>query len=144
LGVCRRVLRGWLGRLAFGRLAGLLGGLAVGLSGPQLLYEHYLMTETLFTFLLVLGLVAAVAGLRRASGRLVLISGLVFGLCALTRPLGQVFPLILPAAALLGAAGGVGWRPRLRLAARVGLLALVGYALVALPWMLRNRLVGGE
>jgi hypothetical protein len=122
----------------------LLGGLAVALAGPQLLYEHYLMTEPLFTFLLVLGLLAAVAGLRRSSGRLILVSGLVFGLCALTRPLGQVFPLVLPVAVLLGAAGGAGWRIRLRQAGRVAALVLIGYALIALPWLLRNRLVGGE
>jgi 4-amino-4-deoxy-L-arabinose transferase-like glycosyltransferase len=133
-----------LGRLAYGRLAGLLGGLAVALAGPQLLYEHYLMTETLFTFLLALGLLAAVAGLRRSSGLLLLVSGLVFGLCALTRPLGQLFPLVLPAAVLLGAAGGASWRIRLHQAGRVTALVLVGYAMIALPWMLRNRLVGGE
>src|SRR5215213_8134459 len=108
LGLVTAGLTWWLGRLAYGRLAGLLGGLAVALAGPQLLYEHYLMTETLFTFLLALGLLAAVAGLRHSSGLLLLVSGLVFGLCALTRPLGQLFPLVLPAAVLLGAAGGAG------------------------------------
>jgi hypothetical protein len=155
LGVATAGLTWLLGRLALGRLAGLLGGLAVALSGPQIIYEHYLMSESLFTFLLVVATLPLVAGLLRASGRLYLLAGLLFGLCALTRPVGQVFPLLVPVAVLLvgspgvprNSAGNERWRaisPRIRAAVTAGLLALLGFGMVVLPWMARNWLVGGE
>jgi hypothetical protein len=149
-----------LGRVAFGRLAGLLGGLAVALSGPQILYEHYLMTEALFTLLSVVGILALVVALRRDSTGLFVACGVLFGLCAATRPVGQAFPLFVPLAALVARSGSgpPGAHPRapgglaafvqgstpLAVATRAGLLALGGFSLVLLPWLLRNQLVGGE
>ena len=160
-----------LGRLAIGRVAGLLGGLAVALSGPQVVYEHYLMTEALFTLLLVLGTLALTLGLRSGAGRHYLLAGGLFGLCALTRPVGQIFPLLVPIAVLLAGgrrdgspspspslwerrAGvekpprppGEGIRFRLpwRYALRATLLAALGFGLVVLPWTVRNSVVGGE
>lgn len=147
LGVATSALTWLLGRLVFGRLPALLGGLAVALSGPQIIYEHYLMTESLFTLLLVLSMLALVGALARGSGRLYVLTGLMFGLCALTRPVGQVLPLLVPLAALFGgvpAVRRVGPAARGRLVARATLLALVGFSLVVLPWMARNWLAGGE
>ena len=144
LGLATAGLTWLLGRTLFGPLAGLLGGLAVALSGPQLVYEHYLMTEPLFTLLLVAGLLALAAAVRRASAGLLLLTGLLFGLAALTRPIGQALPALVPLAVLLRGRWGGPWRPRLLLAARAGLIGLVGFGLVTLPWMVRNRVVGGE
>jgi 4-amino-4-deoxy-L-arabinose transferase-like glycosyltransferase len=139
LGVATAGLTWWLGRLALGRVAALLGGLAGALSGPQILYEHYLMTEPLFTLVLVLSTAAFVAALRHGSAWLYLASGTLFGLCALTRPIGQVFPLLVPLAVLCAVRP-----PQVRSAALAGLLAVVGFAFITLPWMARNWLAGGE
>jgi hypothetical protein len=158
VGIVTAALTWLLGRLALGRLIGLLGGLSVALSGPQIIYEQYLMTEALFTLLLVFGTVALVGGLLRSSGRLYVVAGLLYGLCALTRPVGQIFPLLVPLAVMFGAAlkkpcpsqqdrRAYGpWYPagaRTTVAIRATLLALVGFGLVLLPWIGRNWLVGG-
>ena len=155
LGIVTAALTWLLGRLAFGRLVGLLGGLSVALSGPQIIYEHYLMTESLFALLVVLGTLALVGGLLGSSGRLYVVAGLLYGLCALTRPVGQIFPLLVPLAVMFGAslkkpqndkrASGP-WHPagaRATVAIRATLPVLVGFGLVLLPWIGRNWLVGG-
>ena len=54
LGLVTTALTYALGRASFGRLSGLVGGLAAALSGPLLVYEQHVMSETLFTFTLVL------------------------------------------------------------------------------------------
>ena len=54
LGVLTAVLAYLIGRSIFGRAAGLLAGILVALSAPLLIYEHYLLSEALFTFLLTL------------------------------------------------------------------------------------------
>lgn len=152
LGVGTAVLTWVLGRLALGRLAALLGGLATALSGPQIIYEHYLMTEALFTPLVVLGVLILVLAARRGAPAGYLLAGVIFGLCALIRPIGQAFILLVPLTALVGEAASSGpavrgrrWMlARMWLALRAGLVALLGVGLVLLPWTVRNRLVGGE
>jgi hypothetical protein len=155
LGAATAGLAWLLGRVALGRLPALLGGLAVALSGPQIIYEHYLMTESLFTLLLVIAALALIAGLRRTSWRLYLLAGFLFGLCALTRPVGQLFPLLIPVAVFLvrppgaprdseGKRGWPAFGPRIRAAAAAGLVGLVGFGMVALPWIARNCVVGAE
>ena len=137
LGVATIVATYWLGVFSFGRLSGLVGGFTVALSGPQLIYEHYLMTEPLFTLVLVLSLLGLVAAARRNDSHLYLLSGALFGACALIRPIGQLFLIFVPLTALLAARD-------LRRALSVTVLAGVGFAVVLLPWMARNYAVGGS
>ena len=158
LGAATAGLTWLMGRALLGRLPALLGGLAVALAAPQIIYEHYLMTEALFTLLLILGILALALGLQRGADRFYLLAGLLFGLCALTRPVGQIFPFLVPiAAALTGrtmdhgpSTMGTVHRPssivhrRWSAVVRPTLLTFMGFALVILPWMLRNSLVGGE
>jgi hypothetical protein len=151
LGVVTTLLAWALGRVALGRLPGLLAGLAVALSGPQIVYEQYLMSEALFTTLLVLAalawtlavkrLQAGPEGERRPAGRWLALTGLLFGLCALTRPIGQVLPWLFPLT-VLALPGS--WRARLALAARSSLVVGLCFGLVTVPFMLRNLAVGGE
>jgi 4-amino-4-deoxy-L-arabinose transferase-like glycosyltransferase len=56
LGVGMALLTYALGRVTFGRLAGLLAGLLVALNGALVLSGQSVMTETLFTFLLLASL----------------------------------------------------------------------------------------
>lgn len=143
LGLATALLACLLGQRIFGRLAGLLAGLAVALSGPQLIYEHYLMSEALFGLLLTGASLAMVVALAtgwptvaartpfRGPALVSLLAGGLLGLCALTRPVAQaLLPLFLAACLLLLPR----WRPALRTAG----LALLGYLLVAAPWTLRN------
>src|SRR2546425_374586 len=52
LGLVTVALTFLIGRRLSGTLVGGLAGLAIAFSGPQLIYERYLMTEVLFGFLL--------------------------------------------------------------------------------------------
>ena len=66
LGIGTAALTFGIGRLTFGRTAGLLAGLGAALASPLLIYEHYLITESLFTFFLTPGDLPA--GRRPAHG----------------------------------------------------------------------------
>lgn len=137
LGVITAGLAYGLGVRLFGRPAGLLAGLLTALSGPQIVTEHYLMSEALFGFLLAAALLGAVAALQRRSLGLLAGSGVLLGLAALTRPVAQ---MLVPLLALAALALWPGWRPALRAAA----VLLACYGLTVLPWMARNGVVQGS
>jgi hypothetical protein len=142
LGVLTAGLTYLLGRATFGPLAGhaagLLAGLAVAMSGPLLIYEHYLMSEALFTLVLTLALVALVVALRLSTTRALLVAGGAVALAALTRPVGQVLlPLAVGLVVLLSLPA---WRLSLR---RAAVLAC-GVAIVLAPWTIRNLVIHGS
>ena len=146
LGLVTAVLTYWLGRAVFGRLAGLAAGLIVALSGPLIIYEHYILAEALFIPLLMgFGVVLAGALRERGSGgagergsvRLLFAAGILLGLAGLTRPVGQAVVLAVPLA-LLVALGS--WRR----AAVASLAVVIGFGAVTLPWMVRNYLYQGS
>ena len=136
LGVLTAGLTYALGRRAFGRLAGLLAGLAVAVSGPLLVYEHTLMTEALFTVLLTLAVLLALVALRRPTRAPLLAAGLALAAVSLTRPVADVLLPLLPLALL---AHHRAWRPALRGTAWFAL----GLGLLLVPWMARNALAHG-
>lgn len=150
LGLLTATLTYFLGRALFGRLAGFAAGLLVGLSGTLLLYEHFALAEPLFIPLL-LGFALAVTAAVRASpaeqsaatppGRGTLlwlaIAGLLLGLAALARPVGQALLLVLPLALLFALKS---WRR----AALGTLAAALGFAAIMVPWMARNYSAKGS
>src|SRR4051794_22291223 len=136
LGVATAIFTYGIGRLTFGRAAGLLAGLAAALSSPLLIYEHYLITEPVFTFFLTLSILLLVAGLRGERYAYLALGGLALGLASLTRPVGQAVLAALPLAALLTFRR---WRPSI-----VGCaLACACFALLVVPWAIRNQVVYG-
>jgi hypothetical protein len=138
LGLATVLVTYLLGRLTFGRGAALLAGALVALNGPLLIYERYVMSESLFGLLLALSLLAAVAALKRPDWRRWLLMGLLLGLAVLTRPLAQVLVPLTGVAALRS--GGRQWRRGVLCA-----LALVaGLAAVQGPWVLRNAVEKGN
>jgi len=131
LGVATALLTYWLGRLTFGRAAGLGAGLLVALNGSLLLSGQSVMTETLFTFMLVGTLVLLLLAARGGHWGWCLGAGLLLGAAAITRPVAQFLVPLVPLAFVL-----YGRHPRhvIRGTALVGL----GAALLVGPWMLRN------
>jgi hypothetical protein len=126
-----------LGRASYGRWAGLIAGLAVAVSGPLLIYEHYLMAESLFTLLLTVAALILIVALRERGRAWLFAAGVAFGLAALTRPVGQAaIPVALGLPVVLALPR---WRDGARRAALVGL----GLLIVLLPWMLRNWAIHG-
>jgi len=128
-----------------GRLSGLLAGLAVAVSGPLLIYEHYLMSEAFFTFVLTLALTALVITLRRPTTVWLLVAGALVAVTALTRPIGQVLvplALILPVLPL-PLEEGWGEGGRMKGGLRRAALVACGIAVVLAPWTIRNLVVHG-
>jgi len=128
----------WLGRLIAGRLAAILAAVLVGISGPLLLYEHYVMTEVLFGILLLALLSATVLAARRASLGWAGLAGLLLGALVLCRPSGQIVAPIVAGALLLAMPGA--WSRR---AAAVGVVAVCVLILVV-PWMAYNYQTQGQ
>lgn len=98
LGVATALLAYRLGTRLFGRPAGWIAGLLTALSGPLIVTEHYLLSESLFGFLLSATLLAAVMALQTRRSAWLGACGVLLGFAALTRPVGQ---LLLPLLVLL-------------------------------------------
>ena len=127
----------YAGKLAVGRLVGLGAGLLAGLNTTLVVYEQHILTEPLFSFLLLLSMLLLVAAARGRAGWLFLGAGAVAGLAALTRPIGQTIVLAgLPALWLCFGR----WCPTLRAC----LLLVAGFGLAAGPWIGRNALTQSE
>jgi hypothetical protein len=152
LGVLTAGLAFVLGRLVAGehrvagRVVGVVAGILAGVSAPLVAYEHYLLTETLFTFWVTAMLVGLVWACRRRTLRPWMLGGLLVGVCTMVKPIAQAFlPLALVAAYVAMAS----WRPLIsrtrwpaptrRALLAVGLVA-VGYGLAIAPWSIRNQL----
>lgn len=93
----------WLGRLAFGRAAGALAALSVAVGGQLLIYEHYVLAESVFAMFLTLALLALVASTRGAgstarasSWRLAATGGALLAAASLFRPIAEVVVPLLP------------------------------------------------
>jgi 4-amino-4-deoxy-L-arabinose transferase-like glycosyltransferase len=137
LGIVTAVLCYYVGKLTFGRLVGLGAGLLAALNTTSVVYEHHILTEPVFSFLLLSTLCLLVAAARWRLGWLFLLGGLAAGLAALTRPIGQTIVLAAPIALWLHFRA---WRPTLRASA----LLVAGFALAAGPWAVRNMLTHSE
>jgi hypothetical protein len=120
----------WIGRLAYGRAAGLVASLLTAIGGQLLIYEHYVLAESVFAFLLAAGVLAAVAACRW--GRVpALAGGLTLGLATLFRPVAEGALLLVLAFFLVAV------RPRRR-ALVLGASAVVGFLVVLAPSLLSD------
>lgn len=117
-----------LGGVAAGRLAGLVAGSLVAVNGSLIVYERYVMAETLFTTLLTGAALALVLGGRRRTWRWYALGGALLALASLSRAAAQLLLPIVPLAALL-------WHRNLRLTARLTAAMVAGFLVVALPVM---------
>jgi len=136
LGIATALLIYACARQIAGRTAGLLAGLATALSGSMLIYEHVILTEALFTFLLVASLWLVLLGASHRSWRKLGLAGGVASLTAMIRPVGLCLALVVPLVLL--------WLAPRRDGLKWGAAFLVAFGLVMAPWVLRNALVHGE
>lgn len=116
-----------------GRLVPLLAGLLTGLSPDGGEMARQLLTEALFTPFFVFVLLFGLRARRTGQGRWYLATGFGFGLAALVRV--QAALLLLP---VLACWGWQEWRESRRVAGRELALLGLGFALVTLPWFVRN------
>jgi 4-amino-4-deoxy-L-arabinose transferase-like glycosyltransferase len=145
LGLGTVVLTYWLARAVFagaggigaGRLAGLIAGLLVALNGTLIVYERYVMAETLFTTLLTASALALVLGAQRSSWRLYALGGALLALASMNRAAAQLLLPVVPLVAVL-------WHRHVRLAARMTGAMLAGFLVLALPVMLLTWVQAGS
>lgn len=112
-----------------------VGLLAAGLwafDPVSLLAPTMLMADGLFVLLLLCALNSYFAGLLRGRIRAGLACGLLLGLAALVRPVGQYFAIILAVAALAWPHRRIGWCTRFAVA------VMIGFVLAVAPWSARN------
>ena len=76
LGVITAGLAYLIGRRLFSPLAGLVAGIFVG-SRPLIIFEHYLMSESLFTVFITAAILLSVCALQNRSVRALALAGVV-------------------------------------------------------------------
>lgn len=140
LGVVTVIAGMLLGWMLFSYGAGLVAGLMLALSPQLVIYESYLLTESLSALLVALmGLAAAGALMlhspRRRLGCAVAF-GALLGLSILVRPTLLYLPVVLFAAGLL--------IPRAREFRGRTLAALIGCVVLVMPWMVHNLTTSGR
>ena len=153
LGLAAGLLVYLIGRRLFGPLVGLVAALLTVLDVELALYEHAVMTETLFAVLLLCALALVLLRLPGSIWLKVAGFGLLAGTATLVRPTGILLPCLVlllpglgPASGAARAAARHAWYRRLWHASRrvrLTLVALVGAALIVVPVMVWNKRTHG-
>jgi len=118
--------RRWLGVLPSVFSAGL-----IAVSGPILIYERYVMSETLFGALLTATILTLVLAIQKNDLRWFAVSGVLLGIDALCRPVAQVLIGLVPLIVL--ALMGLNRRSLM-----AGAVTTVAMLVILAPWALRN------
>ncbi|MFH1278026.1 MAG: glycosyltransferase family 39 protein [Candidatus Eisenbacteria bacterium] len=137
-----------IGRRLYGNTTGLVAAWFGALYWTPVLWERQIMSEALFTPLLVFGVLFSVEAMTKERGRRLraLGGGLLFGLATLVRPAGILAAAVVAAVAFLGAGDGGpllspgSWRKRLVVPA----IVLGGLAVVTGPLVIRNAALLGR
>lgn len=108
------------------------GALLWCLFPPAVFYANFLMSETIFTFLLMLATALLVRDTPASPGRLLSL-GITIGLLALMKPAAALL-LLVPVALFR----------RLQLSWRTVALTVLSAAVVVAPWIIRNWVTFGE
>jgi 4-amino-4-deoxy-L-arabinose transferase-like glycosyltransferase len=113
-----------------GKYWGALATVLVALSPHLIVVNSYLLTETLFCFLIVTAACLNSMFAFKPSVYLSIVSGAVIGAASLVRPSLQYFPIVMSLYLLFHYGGKKG--------TRFFLMILLGFTLVYFPWILRN------
>src|SRR5262249_39441215 len=133
-GACVPLLTRELGRAMFGPAVGRVAGWLAAFDPLLVFFSGYVMTESLFTAGLLVGLLASVAWMKHPGAGRAFRAGVVWGVAALTRP--TALPLAFLVVAWGWAPLGLGLPGAER--RRQTLLLLLGTALCVAPWTIRN------
>ena len=123
----------------FDRRTAIVAGIIAALYPTFVAYSHYLWAENTFLVPALAGLIVAIYAHRTSGFAMPALSGLLFGLAALSRETG----LVIAAACGLWWVWGSAKNRRRRAFMRAALMVLVA-VLAVVPWTVRNyRAVGG-
>ena len=135
LGAGTCVLLYLLASALFGRRIGIIAGILAALYPGLFIYDGWLYSESLYTFLLVASIYGLYQLQRSAQTRWAVLTGVLLGLLSLTRPNGiAVIALALVWLLIIGKIFHWSWRSILKNAA---LLLIIPGILIA-PWTARN------
>ena len=81
--------------MGFGKNTSVLAGLLAAIDLTSILFSNYVLTETLFTFLLTSGFFLFYIAVKRVEALHYFWSGALFGLSMLCRPAGSFLPILL-------------------------------------------------
>lgn len=112
-----------------GRGWALVPALLTATSPHVAMTSAYVLTESLFTFLMLASTLATTRLVARPNVRLAAATGVLWALCALVRPTVQFLPLVLVALSFL---------PRLRFLHRAAAVCFLAFLLTMSPWFIRN------
>jgi 4-amino-4-deoxy-L-arabinose transferase-like glycosyltransferase len=124
----------WVRQLSTRRI-GYFAGLAVAIYPQFVRYPQTLYSESFYLFLLFAGMTLLMMALRRSSLVLAVLTGVTFGLGALTRETTLIMPVIVGLWLLLAR------RHFSRPAAKVWLVMAAATIFTVLPWTVRNYFV---
>ncbi len=134
LGGFTAVMTFTLARRLMGRMAGVVAGLLCAVYPVLIYFEGELLTETLFIFLTMLGILLLDIARNRKGAGTWFAAGLALGLALITRPsIGLFLPLALAGALIFS-------RPK----AQATALLLAGMVLPVIPVAVHNYTVSGE
>ncbi len=126
-----------IGRLAFDRDVGRYAAALFWLYPSLMFFNFMILTETLFTLLLVAFVLLTIMLVRTPRAWIALLCGVALGLAALTRSIVWPMPIVLcPLLAILLRGSG-----RARITAPA--LLLLSYVVVMTPWAARNTRLQG-
>ena len=126
-----------LGEECFDRRVACIGALGFALFPPAASHTSQVLTETLFTFFILLGAYLFLRGVRTSKSAFFAASGLALGAGTLTRALG-----IIAFGAFLFGWAMVQHGPH-RFNVKKAILFLMAFLVLLFPWTLRNRLQFG-
>lgn len=115
-----------------------VGGILFAVSLGPAVYSVFILSETLFTFLLLAGFYFLAIYKEQRKAVWLALGGMVMGLAVLCRPIALFMPVIGLAALLIF------HQDRLRDFLTAGLAYTLPFALVLSPWLVRNYLITGK
>ena len=140
IGALAAPLAASLGNALFGPAAGRLAGWLTAVHPLLVFFSAYLLTETLFTTMLLVAMAASVSWVKTPRPGRALGTGLLWGAAILTRPTALLMPALIAAWAWVPLGLTVAPRDRVRQC----LMLVLGVFLVLAPWSMRNTMVHGR
>ena len=125
------VLVYWLASLLLPRPFALVAACVLAIDPASVIFANQLLTETLFTFVLTLGLAVIVIAQRRGPLALAALAGVLFGIAVLIRPVAEYLPIALAPALVLTS-------PRRLRGGAVAAILVVGFLVPTGLWAIRN------
>lgn len=135
-----------MARLCFASRWAFLAGLFTALSPHLVAMSHFLLTETLFTFTMMLASLLLAFSWQKQHQSLSLVAGVLFGYLTLIRPIALLLGPFMGSVYLFGLFRGRKWAIATRSVLLTQLTCLlIGYALIYTPYVVfRNRITSGR